>query len=135
MQHVLAHIRQASLLGMIPVVDSANFKTLYNEATIDEAKTENAWDYYFAPVSLEEVYQSKNVFFCDGSYSWSMGYYLSEHRFYDIYRQRIKVREEIESEVDWYWQGFQAIGPLVGVHFRGKEQNVAQGHPFCPSRK
>ncbi|KKU26438.1 MAG: hypothetical protein UX37_C0002G0004 [Microgenomates group bacterium GW2011_GWA2_46_16] len=65
---VLCHLKIATGNGMIPVIDFKNFPTLYNEkGKINN--TANSWEYYFSPVSkysLEEVYQSKNVFFSTG---------------------------------------------------------------------
>lgn len=44
--NVLCHIKTAEQLGMIPVVDFENFKTLYNgQGPINNSH--NAWEYYF----------------------------------------------------------------------------------------
>lgn len=136
LQHVLAHLKRAELLGMIPVVDFANFKTLYNERE-PVSGTENAWEYYFEPVTgheLGEVYSSKNVFFCDGQFSWSMGAYLSDSTFYEIYGKYVTPHERIMKKAEAFWESIGEPKEALGVHFRGKEQNYASGHPFCPTK-
>src|SRR5688572_10991534 len=46
---VLCHLKLAREMGMVPVVDLQNFKTLYNvDSRVNE--TINAWEYYFEPV-------------------------------------------------------------------------------------
>ena len=60
---VLRYILIAELKGMIPIVDMANYKTLFNEDSPING-TNNSWEYYFKQPTdyiLAEVYKSKNV--------------------------------------------------------------------------
>lgn len=135
LQFVLAHIRQAEQLKMTPVVDYMNFPGKYFDIGSEELGS-NAWEYYFSQVSkysLEEVYKSQNVFFCDGSYSWGMGHYMSNDGLWEVYQKHIQPRTEILDEVELFYQKKMASAKVLGVHFRGHEQNVAPGHPFCPT--
>lgn len=131
---VLCHLAIADAGGFIPVVDFEHFPTLYNE---DEgiSGTRNAWEYYFRPVSdypLEDVYQSRNVFFCDGMYPSGFNMNVSEvPEWQGIFDRYVTVRPEIEESVTEWLPRFGAR--TLGVHFRGKEQNIAPGHPFGPT--
>lgn len=64
----LLHLDFARNFNFIPIIDCENFPTIYNiDQKINNSK--NSWQYYFhqpSPYSLEEVYQSKNVFFSTG---------------------------------------------------------------------
>ena len=63
---VLNHIIYAILKGYIPVVDMQNYKTFYNEESVNLPK--NAWEYYFEQpcgYSLEDITKAKNVIFGD----------------------------------------------------------------------
>ena len=61
---VLNHLKICKNNNFIPVIDMDNFKTIYNENKKIK-NTNNAWEYYFEKLNdftLEEVYQSQNVF-------------------------------------------------------------------------
>ncbi|RYE53576.1 MAG: hypothetical protein EOP48_14105 [Sphingobacteriales bacterium] len=129
---VLCHIDIAIKGGMIPVVDFQNFKTLYNTGKIED--TANAWEYYFEPVSpysLEEVYQSKNVFFCEGKYPDGYEYSVTNiPGIKQIYDQYIVLKPAIEEQILQY-----QTSDLLGIHFRGQEFKIAPGHYFPPTEK
>lgn len=134
---VLCHLKIADAIGMIPVVDFQNFRTLYN-VNIPINNTKNAWQYYFKPVSpfnLDEVYDSKNVFFCSGSYPSSMSYSITEiDGLYDeIYRKYIFLQSYVQDYMIKYSGSFNRR--VLGVHFRGKEQNLVPRHSFAPTEK
>ena len=118
LQFVIACIRQAELMGMIPVVDYRNFPNLY---TMQDpvCESNNSWEYYFERVSkysLDEVYSSKNVFFCSGEYNWGMGFYLSPHSFYDYYSRYIRLKPYIQNEIDeQYARLFKGAGSLACI--------------------
>ena len=134
---VLCHLKIADSLGMIPVIDFQNFGTLYNEI-IPINNTENAWEYYFEPVSpfsLDEVYKSKNVFFCSGSYPSSMSYSITtiDGLYDEIYRKYVFLKSYVKDHLKKYLELFKRR--VLGVHFRGKEMNLAPGHSFAPTEK
>jgi hypothetical protein len=139
--NVLSHIQRAEDFGMIPVVDFENFKTLYNEKNPIHG-TKNAWEYYFkqpAGYSLEEVYSSKNVFFCNGETppekspdSAKPSETIHPHELYkNIWKKYAKLQKHVEDEIEKYSSLIQ--GRVLGIHFRGKEMNYAQLHWFAPT--
>lgn len=140
---VLSHIKAAEHLGMIPVVDYQNFKTLYNEKEEINGSS-NAWEYYFkqvSPYSLDEVYQSKKVFFCNGEPPKKAVFANLEaetdNNFYngDSYKKfvekHIHLQDAVKTELKKYDHFFDRR--ILGIHFRGKEMNVAQLHHFAPT--
>ena len=130
---VLAHIQRAEELGMIPVVDFENFRTLYNvDRPVNGSR--NAWEYYFRQVSpypLSEVYRSRRVYFCHGDHP--EGYTFSDNSSYrDFLDKHIRLQDEVAARIDRY-RGEFASSRVLGIHFRGKEINTAPGHSFGPS--
>ncbi len=139
LQYVLAHIHIAEAFGMIPVVDFENFWTVYTSYKSLNG-TKNTWLWFFksiSPYSLEEVYSSKNVFFGNGEYNWNMGHYFSDHNFFNIYSKYIVLQSEIVKQIDEYKNtlNFKRGERILGIQFRGWEQNVTASHPFGPTVK
>ena len=133
---VLCHLQIAKANGMIPVIDFKNFPTLYNEKGKINS-TANSWEYYFQPVSaysLEEVYQSKNVFFSSGKYPQGMSYSITENPgLFAIYSKHISLQPDIKQKVKEYSRQINFQGKVLGIHFRGQEQKYATGHSFPPT--
>ena len=130
---VLSHIQRAEELGMVPVVDFENFRTLYNmESPVNGSR--NAWEYYFHPVSpypLAEVYRSRRVYFCSGDYprGYTFGTNAEYREFLD---KHIRLQENVKERIDRY-RGEFAGRRVLGIHFRGKEINTAPRHAFGPT--
>ncbi|MDD5570106.1 MAG: hypothetical protein PHD97_03015 [Bacteroidales bacterium] len=135
---VLCHLKIAHDSGMIPVIDFQNFKSLYNEQGLIN-NTLNAWEYYFKPVSefpLNEVYESKNVFFSTGEYPPSMSYSITNvDGLMEIYRKYIFLQNHVEEKINRYSEKFNFNSRILGIHFRGQEQKYAAGHSFPPTKK
>ncbi len=134
---VLCHLKIANDLGMIPVIDFQNFKTFYNEKGAIN-NNENAWEYYFKPVSpflLDEVYESKNVFFCSGNYPASMSYCITQINgiFEEIYLKKIFLQNHVKEILKRHLVKFN--DRILGVHFRGQEMKLATGHSFPPTEQ
>lgn len=135
--NVLCHLKIADSAGMIPVIDFQNFKTLYNEGeAINDNK--NAWEYYFKPVSpfhLDEVYESKNVFFCSGKYPASFGCCITQINglYEEIYKKYVSPQNHVEDLVKGHAK--KISGKVLGIHFRGQEQKIRAGHSFPPTEK
>ena len=132
---VMCHLKIADSLGMIPVIDFKNCRTLYNVRTPIN-NSSNAWEYYFQPVSgytLAEVYSSKNVFFGSGKYPQGMSFNITEiNGLHDsVYKKYVFFRENVEQKVSRFSE--TVSGRVLGIHFRGKEQNLASGHSFGPT--
>jgi hypothetical protein len=136
MAHVLCHLSVADSLGMEPVVDFLNHVTLYNEEE-EVAGTLNAWEYYFQPtstVAVDQVYESRHVFLCDGRYPAGFSANMADHpRLRKAYDRFIRVLPDIEQSVEEWASRF---GPrTLGVHFRGQEQNRTPGHMLGPTER
>lgn len=134
--YVVGHLKLIEGTNFIPVIDFENFKTFYNNTTSING-TENSWEYYFeqpAGYSLDEVYQSKHVLFCDGlSHSLgSLGFKKNEKEAYFI--KTFKVKPYINEIISKYNKFFENNN-VLGVHFRGKDINIFPGHPFGATEK
>jgi hypothetical protein len=129
----LCHIHIARQLGMVPVVDLEHFRSHYNEDHPVEG-THNSWEYYFKPVSpysLEEVYNSKTVAFCDGRYPSGYAFWLTEApELQEVYRSCVRLQPWIEEFVDHFEAENFAGARVLGIHFRGQEYRTAPIHPF-----
>ena len=129
--HVLCHTMLAEAMGMQPVVDFQNFPTLYSEPH-PVAGTTNSWEYYFRPISpysLDEVYESRHVYFCDGWYPKRFSWYVTQiEGARELYDRRVRVRPEIEALALRHSHLFGK--KTLGVHYRGQDMNRAGGHPF-----
>lgn len=130
--HVLSHIKIADNLNMIPVVDFQNFKTYYNESHPINGKN-NSWEYYFSQpssYSLDEVYQSKYVFYSDGDFPWELWQkeLRNKNNYKLFYNKYIRILPDVIDSVMMYDSFFNT--KILGIHFRGKEMNYAVNHPF-----
>lgn len=128
--HILLHFEIALKNNLIPVVDLKNFKTIYNNDVAING-TENAWEYYFnqpSPYSLEEVYQSKHVLFCNGEYPHGHSFTI------DSAKKLFNVKQDILDELTQYDNEFEGKR-VLGIHFRGKEMNICSAHPFGPTKE
>ncbi len=136
----LAHLEFAKKMNFIPVIDCENFPTIYNTANpINNSK--NSWQYYFhqpSSYSLEEVYQSKNVFFSSGfevnieaSIENRSDKKLRSNR--QIFLEDVRLQDNVKQELAKYDQYFSDNKKILGVHIRGKDMNTTQLHPFGPT--
>jgi hypothetical protein len=127
--HVLGHLNIADSLGMTPVVDMENFKSFYKEADPVNG-TRNAWEYYFrqpANISLEAVYKSKYVVFCDGGFIDSI--YDDTETSGGIIRKYLHVHAHIQKFCDDFVSEFFAGKSVLGIHFRGQDMWREPNHP------
>lgn len=132
--HYATYYKYAKSNNFIPIVDAKNFKTLYNEENLING-TANAWEYYFqqvSPYSLEEVYESKHVLFCNGDFPFRLHYAYNDISEY--FNEIFRPNQDILESVKRYEQEFQNKR-VLGVHFRGKEMNICPNHPFGPTEK
>lgn len=131
---VICYMHFAETHGFTPVVDFKNFKTEYNEPN-DICGTQNAFEYYFEPVSqftLDEVYRSKNVVISSNSYPAGYDYTIGNiPNLQGLFGKYIKIRDDIEGLVNI--DRFIEQGKVLGVHFRGQEFRTAPGHWFPPT--
>lgn len=135
LNHVLVFLLLLENTPFIPIVDFKNFKTLYNENQPING-TENSWEYYFKQVSkysLDEIYQSKNVFFCDGKFpqgaclpKFDLDYYYSKMK------ELFKPQDYILELVKKFDKEFENKR-VLGVHFRGQAMNISRNHGYGPT--
>lgn len=128
---VLAHTIKALEMGCIPVVDFKNFKTLYNK----DYENENAWESYFeklSPYSLDLVYESKNVYFCDGGFPKGFSFNIPLIDPKRKYLNLFKINDYVQSFIN---ESTKIDDTYVGTHLRAQEQNQAPGHWFGATYK
>lgn len=138
--------------GFYPVFD---YKNYFNPLLQDEEQKGlgNAWEYYYEQpcgVSLEEVYQSKNVIkyheliHKTPIYHWNRMVPTSDdqlqywHRFIvDNFRLQQELRKQVEEIKEQY---FPKEGKILGVGIRAGfrawemlKKPVVEGHPKVPS--
>lgn len=128
-RHVIGYMKWLEGTDFIPVVDFQNFKTFYNDENPING-TENSWEYYFeqvSPYSLNEVYQSKHVIFCDGKFPQNVNF--DDQNIPHLYKKYFNVKQDILDELKQYEENFTG-NKVLGVHFRGKDMNIFPGHSF-----
>jgi hypothetical protein len=134
---VLNHMLIAKKFGFIPVVDMKNFITIYNEKN-SIYDTKNAWEYYFKPISnysLDEVYKSYKVVFCDNKFYNTFCYNIEKNdSMKKILQNEIKFNDKIYNEFK-YIQKKNYKGKILGIHFRGTSYKSSPGHPFPATTK
>ena len=122
---------------LVPIIDFKNFKTVYNENDLING-TLNSFEYYFKPLNnytLDEVYQSKNVYFSSNLFPENYGYPLTQDKdLFDIYKEHFVFTDQIQKYLDDLKIEFSNI-KMLGVHFRGKEMRTAGGHMYPPTFK
>ena len=139
--YVIYHIKKAEEMGMEPIAD---WKYYPNSSVISDRTfaKENAWDYYFEPmldVSLDEVYQSKNVWMSSGEFNGSLGEAYDEEellkskKIVDKYMRPCKsVQEKFNSRYAEFGMDSEKI---LGILCRGTDfaASKPQHHAICPS--
>lgn len=146
LNQVLSHKILTENTPFTPVVDFQNFKTLYSEEDPING-TKNSWEYYFKPISnysLEEVYQSKHVFFTDGkvisisnSEDPNAEYIdgkIGINVYYKKMKEIFKPQDYILEEIKKYDKEFEN-NRVLGVHFRGQAMNITPCHGYGPTIK
>ncbi len=132
--HVVGHLKLIQGTDLIPVVDFQHFKTFYNvQEPINGAR--NAWEYYFeqlSPYSLDEVYQSKHVLFCDGQYPHDAEFKENEES--ELSKRAFNVKKSVVDSLEQYEKEFDGK-KVLGIHFRGKDLNIFPKHPFGATEK
>lgn len=134
---VLCHLDICESLGWIPVIDFQHFPCVYNDSEVEG--NENAWEYYFEPVSqytLEEVYSSKNVFFSVPNYPSGYSHSITaEPKLHKVFDKYIRFKPFILETVESYSRKNFRNLQILGVHFRGQEMKTAPGHWYPPTKK
>jgi len=132
---VVSHIDFALKNGFIPVVDLKNFNSEYRQSESD-----NVWNAYFdgpSKFTLEEVYQSKNVYFSTNTFPLGYEATITENlNLYKCYQKYIRLNSNIDALVTKAKIELNFSGnKILGVHFRGKESRRARNHFLPPSKR
>ena len=126
----LSHLKIAEEMGLVPVVDFANYPTIYNESHPVGDKS-NMWEYYFdqpAGRSVEEI--EPTAFVCDGKIPKRYRGDLTEPFFGEQWRSRVKIRTDIKRRIENNIEQMELSSRTLGVHLRGQEARRAKGHMF-----
>ena len=140
LNYVIHHLYLAEKLNFIPVVDMANFPTLYNENK-SIMGTLNSWEYFFEPVSpytLKEVYKSKNVVITDkntkkNKFFDGLRYLTNDHK--KIFFKYIKIKKYLIKEKNNFLTKKLKNKNFLGVHFRGTDYKNRERHPLPATKK
>ena len=132
--YVIINLKIANKKKYIPVVDMCNFPTNYNQKkNINNKK--NIWDLFFEPVSkynLNEVYQSKNVYFSPTSIKFRLEKYR-QRKLKKIFDKYIKVNKKILDAVELFTKKNFKDENILGIHFRGTDQKISPNHAHPPT--
>ena len=131
---VLNHLVISNSFNLIPIIDMKNFTTIYNEKNKIDGH-HNAWEYYFKKLnrySLNEVYQSQNVIFCNSKFERNMVYDMTNSKIIKFFN-KIEIKDKIIKKVNFFSnKNFYKKEKILGIHFRGSTYKVARGHAFPP---
>lgn len=137
---MLRHLALLESTDFIPVIDTVNFPSVYSEKTAVN-NTNSWWEYYFEPVSeysLEEVYQSKNVFLCNDRNpefispcdknpitmeNLEKSLYSKYFRFNKLFQEELNNDKRYQEAMKFLQK------PTLGFHFRGTDMTYEKKHP------
>tara|TARA_B100001057_G_scaffold499996_1_gene612883 strand:- start:907 stop:1950 length:1044 start_codon:yes stop_codon:yes gene_type:complete len=118
----------------IPHVDMENFPTNYNQLK-NMNNIKNVWDLYFKNLSnykLDEIYQSKNVFFSKTRFKTRLRDYNSA-KLKKLYLNKININDKIYEEAEKFYEKNFKKKYVVGIHLRGTDQKITPGHHLPPT--
>lgn len=148
---VVENIMRAEELGAFPFVDMMNYPNSY--LAQDKLHLDNSWEYYFKQpsfdclpgVSLNEVYQSRNVYLSNLSpivpeyhFDWDIGSNSNPELFRNVRRifcEKIQLRDEIVESFDRRVNTMFNDLSVLGVLCRGTDyiNMKPYAHPIQPS--
>lgn len=130
---VFAFLEQMDIVegkNYIPVVDMQSFWNQYLEE--DKVGIENAWNYYFQPLSeysLAEVYTSRNVVLgYDDPYPYHKDKYIKKHdikRMAELYHRYIHYNKDISLSMQKEYEKYiDCTKTTLGVLYRGTDMSA-----------
>lgn len=134
---LLCNLIFAEEMGFVPNVYWGK-KHLYFDQ--DVSYTDNVFEYYFEPVKMENLYQSKNVFFSSDLQNvyiekeYSVNGYSSsdnfERKLIQMIKQYIHIRPDLLKEFQIETESILCDGRILGIHHRGTDYKKGyKGHP------
>ena len=135
---ILRYLAVVDGTDLIPVLDDINFKSYYSEKEKING-TYSWWNYYFKPISeysLEEVYNSKHVFVCNGEYVGGFAHYKEDNEVtnkeIDIYSKYFRFNDFFQNELnseERYKNMMEFLKtPTLGIQFRGSDMIYERKH-------
>jgi len=121
---VINHIKVATDMGFIPIVDMKNFPSIYSEKN-KILCTNNSWEYYFNQITnytLEEVYKSKNIILTNNIFYAGNGfnYRITESdTLLDIFKKNIFLKKTKLKTINYLKKKLLSNKKTLGIHFRG----------------
>lgn len=128
---LFAFLEQMDLVernNYIPVVDMQNYKNQYLEE--EKIGIENAWDYYFQPLSeysLADAYTSKNVIlgYDDPCYKGNYDKKYDIRRMAELYQKYVHYNEKINLAIqEAYEKHIDSAQKTLGVLYRGSDMSA-----------
>ena len=129
--YVINHIQIANRLNFIPVVDMKNYPSVYNENK-KIFNTFNSWEYYFEPLSnysLEEAYNSKNVFMTDNRFYRDKEFknkITTSENLVKILNEKIKIKKTKLKTINYLKNKLFSGKKILGVHHRGTGYKITE---------
>lgn len=134
---IVGHLLLANRSGYLPVVDLANYPSVYQEEHPING-TKNVWEYYFEPVSkltLEEIYRDQDYVNSGGGYPHEIVNSLitKTPEFLGAYSQWVKLNPSTQEATEKALSALDINENTLGVHFRGGDMRRTKNHPMPPS--
>jgi len=131
--YVLKSIEYAEQKNFIPIIDMENFKNKYCEKK-NISNIQNYWEVCFKKINnykLDEVYNSKNVYFSNNNVKVSLNDYKRK-KIKNLFIKYVKIKKEILLESDNFIKQNFINYKVAGFHLRGTDQKYSPGHalPF-----
>jgi len=131
--YVLKSIEYAEQKNFIPIIDMENFKNKYSEKK-NIKNIKNYWEVCFEKINnykLDEVYNSKNVYFSNNNIKVSLNDYKRK-KIKDLFIKYVKIKKEILLESENFIKQNFINYKVAGFHLRGTDQKYSPGHalPF-----
>lgn len=131
----------AEEMGLVPHVIWGNRHLYYDE---DILTIDNVFEYYFEPIKIKNLYQSKNVCFSSRYQNTyiSNEYHISAYATSDNYEQKLKqviqqyirLRPELLKEFNQDVERIVGNKRILGIHHRGTDYKKGyRNHPMCIS--
>lgn len=140
---ILGFIKQADQRGMIPIIDMKNWKTYI--AGEDYPDDVNTWELYYNQYmgyTLEEVYNSKNVYICEKIYPDDFNMACKScmldnkkrKRYHELANKYFTLNDFVKKKLEHEMEKMPK-GRIVGVAVRGSGyiSNKPKGHAIQPS--
>ncbi len=127
-----------AVLGAIDHYENGHFKSLkidFNEGLyFDPSKGPNWWEYFFEPINIGVEKESKHYFTqTDISYLAMYFFQVNIYRSFALCQKYIRLKPDIEKELDLFVTENFSNHFVIGVHHRGTDKLIE--NPIVPYEK